>query len=144
MIEREAGDTYGTMTATKIKYAPDGWQNEFEMKVVNTGNITGKESLVAVYSESKPKGEKTQWPDKSVLEKVLREMQKAFDEGKAWAMSRNAHHQAVMNVQRVTGVNQQLARQILEAWQTNAVIEIDCCDKKAKKYGFKVIGSIRD
>jgi len=144
MIEREVGDSFGIMSATKIKYAPDGWQNEFEMKVVSTGNITGKESLVAVYSQGKPKAEKTTWPDKSILEKVLREMQTAFDDGKAWAMSRNAHHQAVMNVQRITNVSKPMALQILEAWQTNAVIEIDCCDKKTKKYGFKVIGSIRD
>jgi len=142
MVERESGAAFGTMTATKIKYAQDGWTDNFEMKTVATGSITGQESLVAVLAEERPK-EKSVWPDLATLEKVLHEMQEAFDEGKAWAMSKNAHHQAIRHVVRITGCSNKIAKDILELWQTNAVIEIDCCDKKSKKYGFKVIGSIR-
>ena len=142
MVERESGAAFGTMTATKIKYAQDGWADSFEMKTVATGSITGQESLVAVLAEQRPK-EKVIWPDLAMLEKVLNEMQQAFDDGKAWAMSKNAHHQAIRHVVGITNCSPKIAKDILELWQTNRVIEIDCCDKKAKKYGFKVIGSIR-
>jgi len=141
MIERESGDSFGTIFAKKIKTAQDGWEKAFELRSVDVGMFGSNTSLVAIETTTEEKV-KPKWPDKSVLESVLRAMQRDFDDRKAWAMSKNARYQAVRNFCKLTGATVEMAQQILSQWQDNGVIEIDCCDKKEKRFGFRVVGSI--
>ena len=141
MIERESGESFGSMFAKKIKTAQDGWEKSFELKLIGVGLSGTYESLVAVPATVQER-EKPKWPTTDKLEKVLRAMQADFNEKRGWAMSRNARYQAIRNFCKITGATVEMAKTVLTAWQDNGVIETDCCDKKEKRFGFKVVGSI--
>ena len=155
-IDREEGSMEGVMLARKIKSAPDGWQQAFELKVVHTGDIMGTQSLYADgidcpsdepeeafggKDERNVKGG-IKWPDKPTCTAILVAMRQAWERGEPWspmAQLKASGRYAYGLMAQHYGLPKGLSERMLETWANNSVIREDVCDSKSKKRGYRVL-----
>lgn len=143
-IEREEGETIGTMTAKKIKAAQDGWKQAFELVETPVGDIKATKSLVAVACEQKAP-EKDAWPPKDVCRKVLSEISQAWSSGNPWSSmpqtrAKGRYAPALMKTQ--FDIPEKVAQLMIQTWLQTKVLSYEMASKVTKMQGLKVIGSI--
>ena len=143
-IERDEGDTIGTITAKKIKAAADGWKQAFELLEVGVGDIKGTKSLVAVSRDHQAK-DKSIWPSKEVCKRILGEIGKAWVAGKPWSIAPQSKMKgrfAPAIIKSQFDIPEKTAEYMIQQWLQNEVLSYEMRDKSTKLQGLKVIGSI--
>jgi hypothetical protein len=149
-VEREEGQSFGQITAKKIKSAADGWSQEFELRKVDAGYITPATSLVSIGKGNEEKfGEaakpKDQLPEKPIIRLIFREIQAAWDAGKPWSSFPNTQKEgryAPRILYRQWGIKEKMAVDLIEDWLMTKRLSVEIRDKNTKMRGLKVIGSI--
>ena len=145
-VEREENSKMGQIIAKKIKSAPDGWRQDFDLKTVASGDIAGNESLVAVSLNAAPSRAPAggSWPDKHTCQQVLDAIKAAWASGRPWSsypQSKKDGRYAPM-LMADWGIKGQLAQTMIEKWLTTDVLSVEVVDPKTKVKGLKVIGLI--
>jgi len=149
-VEREEGQSFGQITAKKIKSAADGWSQEFELRSVDAGYITPATSLVAIGKGKEANfGENTktkdQFPEKAILRLILRDIGTAWSAGKPWSTYPNTQKEGRYGprlLEKQWGIKEPLGVKLLEEWLMNNVLSVEVRDKSSKLKGLKVTGSI--
>ena len=143
-IEREEGQTVGTIHAKKIKSAKDGWDLPFELKTVAVNDITGESSLVAIPCET-PEKKASTWPPREACKKILQAISTAWHSGKPWSpypQTRKQGRYAASIIKQQFDVSEKVAENMIDTWLNNQVLSYEMADKHAKMQGLKVTGSI--
>lgn len=143
-IERDEGETIGTMTAKKIKAAQDGWKQAFELVETPVGDIKATKSLVAVACEQKAP-EKDAWPSKDVCRKVLSEIAQAWSSGNPWSSmpqtrAKGRYAPALMKTQ--FDIPEKVAQLMIQTWLQTKVLSYEMASKVTKMQGLRVVGGI--
>jgi KaiC/GvpD/RAD55 family RecA-like ATPase len=149
-VEREEGESYGQITAKKIKSAADGWSQKFELRKVDAGYITPAESLVSIGVVSKqgveaPKKQSDPLPEKAILKLILREIGAAWASGKPWSnkpQTKNEGRYAPTMLEKQWGIKEKVAMKLIDDWLYNKILAFEEVDPKRSKKGLKVIGSL--
>ena len=145
-VEREENSKVGQIIAKKIKSAPDGWRQDFDLKVVAAGDIAGNDSLVAISLTSAPARATAggSWPDRHTCQQILDAIKAAWASGRPWSsypQSKKDGRYAPM-LMADWGIKGQLAQTMIEKWLTTDVLSVEVVDPKTKVKGLKVIGLI--
>ena len=143
-IEREEGDPVGYLNAKKIKSAPDGWTEPFELLSVVVNDITGEGSLFARPC-AEVKRDANTWPPKDVCRKILMAIGKAWNEGKPWSsypQTRKQGRYAAAIIAQQFDVVEKVAEMMVDTWLNNEVLSYEMVDKSSKMQGLRVIGGI--
>jgi hypothetical protein len=143
-IEREEGDPVGYLNAKKIKSAPDGWTEPFELLSVVVNDITGEGSLFARPC-AEVKRDANTWPPKDVCRKILMAIGKAWNEGKPWSsypQTRKQGRYAAAIIAQQFDVVEKVAEIMVDTWLNNEVLSYEMVDKSSKMQGLRVIGGI--
>ena len=141
-IEKEEGAARGTMTATKIKAAPDGWKEPFAL--VKHELALGHSSLVAVKGTPPPPVSAV-WPEKNVCQDILKAIGEAWNAKRPWSpkpQTRGEGRYAARQIEVTFGVAEKTAEQMVTAWLENRVLAYELIDTRMKRYGLKVVGWI--
>lgn len=145
-VEREEGAQMGQIIAKKIKSAPDGWRQDFDLKRVPAGDIAGTESLVALAPDApaaKPKA-KDGWPERHVCQQILDAIEQAWKDGRPWSsypQSRREGRYAPL-LMSDWGVKAPMAQTMIETWLARGILSVEVRDTKTKAKGLKVVGRI--
>jgi hypothetical protein len=141
MMERESGNSIGTLTARKIKSAQDGWELSFRLKPVEIPGIVPQSSLYFEFTAEKPDAPRSEWPSMHVCRQILRAMSEAWDDSKPWSTQpntrRDGRYAAVLMAR--WDVEERTANIMLNDWLLNGVIEVEMRDTKTRTKGIRVI-----
>jgi len=142
-VIRESGQEIGKIKAAKIKAGADGWEENFQLKKVQTGNISGAISLVAlpttINAEINPdKSETAITSDVEVS--ILKAIRLAWDKGVPWStFPRSRLEGRYAPAQMETwGLDKDTSLQLLEGWMMKGTIEIATVDSHSKTRGLRV------
>jgi len=139
-VAREPAQEYGAVRAAKIKAAPDGWTQAFQLKKQAIGDLRGTESLYALPALTPPPSTGG-WPDRAVVNSILTALGAAWDAGEPWsphARSASEGRYAVSHMSR-WGVKEETATQMVEQWQMDKIIVLETYDTKRKLKGLKLL-----
>jgi len=156
-VDEETGDRF--LVARKIKSARDGWREAFTLTEVAVG--IGKSSLVAerVTDRPQPAGEGfggrqemggeivdgKKWPHMDVCKAVLRDLQRAWDEGRPWSSNKQTREDgryAPWLMKDRFGIEPALAENMIRRWLSNDVISSELRDSKTKMKGLRVMNGL--
>jgi hypothetical protein len=80
-VNREEGAMHGSIKATKIKAAEDGWEQHFKVEQIQLGDIGAHKSLVVEPTDAEPAQERQGWPDITMCRRVRNFIGEAWDSG---------------------------------------------------------------
>lgn len=145
-VEREEGETLGTMTAKKIKAARDGWQQFFRLEQTPCGDISGNTSLVAMpHDPPKEEERPSSWPDRELCKIILADLDKAWTSGDPWSsfpQSKKMGRYAPRIINTTYGVSAKTADDMVETWLINRVISVEIRNSHDKTKGLKLLKGI--
>jgi len=138
------------LTAEKVKEGEDGWTKDIRLQEVEwqtPGEIgEARKSLVAVQSElTTGKKPGAQLPDKAVCRDILKGLREAWDAQRPWSMkpiTRAEGRYAPKIISTRWNVPAEQAQRLVEDWLLNDVLSVEMVDRKTKRMGLKVVGSI--
>jgi len=156
-IDEETGERF--LVARKIKSARDGWREAFVLTEVAVG--IGKTSLVAerTVDRAQPAGEGfggqqetggqivdgKKWPAKDVCKAILRDLQKAWDEGRPWSNNKQTREDgryAPWLIKDRFAVDVDVGESMIRRWLSNDVIVTAVRDSSTKLKGLKVLNGL--
>lgn len=156
-IDEETGERF--LYARKIKTARDGWREAFTLTEVAVG--IGKTSLVAERISDLPQGageafggqqetgsqivDGKKWPSKDVCKAILRDLQKAWDDGRPWSSSKQTRDDgryAPTLIRDRFAVEADVAESMIRRWLSHDVISSDMRDSKTKMKGLRILNGL--
>ncbi len=142
-VNREEGAMHGSIKATKIKAAEDGWEQFFKVEKIDLGDIGAHKSLVVDAAPEAPKRTSGNgWPEADVLRQVIAAIDEQWCSGKPWCFATNSSRSAVANIAKRWHLKREIAADILATWVANGAIEEDERDTKNHVKGYRVTGGI--
>jgi hypothetical protein len=142
-VRREPGALTGSIFATKIKSAEDGWEQHFKVEKIALGDIVGRSSLVVAPVNVAPKKEGgAEWPDKDTCRQILAAIDEQWASGKPWCFAINTSRAAAPNIMKRWRIKREVVKDILATWNANGVIAEDICDQKNHVTGYRKLVDI--
>jgi hypothetical protein len=145
-VRREPGAMNGSIFATKIKAAEDGWEQFFGVTKVEIGGIARHTSLVVCpvqVDAAAPQKSKVKSLDDGVVRRdVLAALHAAWQAGAPWHGASNSQRPAVRMVMSGWGVKRDAAVKLIDEWTLKRVIEHADLDKKNHVSGYRKIGEV--
>lgn len=145
-VNREEGASHGSITATKIKAAQDGWEQHFTAEEIHLGDIAGHKSLVVSAACAPPPEDHSDgWPDKEVCRRILRAIDDAWLKKQPWSSFPQAKKQgrfAPKIISEIFEVAPPVAQDMVEKWLMNSVLTVEIFDPHTKGRGLRVTGGI--
>ena len=137
-VRREPGALTGSIFATKIKSAEDGWEQFFKVEKIQLGDIGGRSSLVVAPIEIMPKREGgLGWPDMDVCRQILAAIDEQWVAGKPWCFAKNTSRAGVTNIVKRWRLGREVAGDILDTWNANGIIGEDVRDTDKHISGYR-------
>ena len=143
-VNREEGAMHGSIKATKIKAAEDGWEQHFKVQKIQLGDIGGNQSLVVEPTDQAPK-EDSNWPDTETCRRILSAITEAWFSGNPWSFSPQAKRlgrYAPRLINEQFKIAASVAESMVETWLMNNVLSVEMRDSHSKLKGLKVVGTI--
>jgi len=159
MIEVDEETNERFLVARKIKTARDGWREAFVLTEVAVG--IGKTSLVAERVRDLPQAageafggkqetggqivDGKKWPAKDVCKAILRDLQKAWDEGRPWSNNKQTREDgryAPWLIKDRFAVDVDVGESMIRRWLSNDVIVTAVRDSSTKLKGLKVLNGL--
>ena len=140
-VRREPGALIGSIFATKIKSAEDGWEQFFRVEKIDLPGIVPRTSLVVCPSDAPPRDEGDGWPSTVVCREIIDAIDEQWRAGKPWCHAPNSSRSAIPNIMNRWNLERDLVKRMLEKWNANKVIEEDVLDKKNHIKGYRKIAS---
>lgn len=149
-VNREEGAMHGSIKATKIKAAEDGWEQPFKVEQIEIGDIAGHKSLVVDASDGEqPKADGAKWPDASVCRDILGHIRTEWFSGKPLSTApqtkksgRYAPAVISKKFNLEIGLVEWMLQQWLEVRDPDPVLAVEMVNTVTKAMGLKVVGSI--
>jgi hypothetical protein len=145
-VSREEGALHGSIKATKIKAAEDGWEQFFKVEQIQLADIGGHKSLVVEPSVAPPAAEASSgWPAKETCQRIMAAIREAWYSGNPWSnapQSKRSGRYAPKLISSRFEVSPSIAELMVETWLMNEVLTIEVANSDTKIKGLKVSGSI--
>ena len=137
-VRREPGALTGSIFATKIKSAEDGWEQHFKVEKIQLGDFPSRSSLVVAPVDVAPKREGGPlWPDKDTCRQILAAIHEQWEAGKPWCFAKNSSRAGVPNIMKRWRLKRDVATDILVTWNANGVICEDVRNKENHITGYR-------
>ena len=158
LVEREAGQMFGSISAKKIKAASDGWTIEFAVKEVEV--VPGIEPKTSLYIEfTKPKssfdpgfgGEQETGffyaggmkIDIHLRDKILNDIDDAWNSQRPWSIAHNMRQDVRHSYRQIKKsfgkkITDMKAKDIIDSLIDNEWIEEGICNFRSKLKGLKI------
>ena len=138
-LTRAKGASIGKLYCEKMKDGPDGWHNNYSFDDVTTSE--GQASLVPTRVGDCDVGRGELTPE--LTEDVFRAMDKAWKEGKPWALSAQSKDRcASRRMVQDFGFSADKAEETLSIWEGSGLIVTDILSSKTKRKGLRVVNSV--
>lgn len=146
-VNREEGAMHGSIKATKIKAAEDGWEQFFEVEQIDVGDIAGHKSLVVDACDSEPVKTQRGWPDIAMCRRVRNFIGEAWDSGQPLSnshLTRASGRYAPAVLAKHFELEMEVVQMMIQTWLEvrPAVLSEEIASTNTKKRGLKVVGEI--
>lgn len=146
-VNREEGAMHGSIKATKIKAAEDGWEQHFKVEQIQLGDIGGHKSLVVEPTNAEPAQERQGWPDIAMCRRVKNFIGEAWDSGNPLSnsiLTKASGRYAPAILAKHFDLDTRVVQMMLQQWLEvrPAVLSEEISSAKTKKKGLKVVGEI--
>jgi hypothetical protein len=141
-VRREPGAPIGSIFAAKIKAAQDGWEQFFKVTEVQLGDVGLHTSLVIDACEPVKKENAAGWPERDICRQILAAIDEQWGRGEPWCYAVNSPRCAVTNIMKRWRLKREVAKDIVDTWQANGVINEEVHSAKAKVKGYRKVFDI--
>jgi hypothetical protein len=146
-VNREEGAMHGSIKATKIKAAEDGWEQHFKVEQIQLADIGGHKSLVVEPTDAQAPQERQGWPDITMCRRVKNFIGEAWDSGNPLSnsiLTKASGRYAPAILAKHFDLDIGLVQMMLQQWLEvrPAVLSEEISSAKTKKKGLKVVGEI--
>jgi hypothetical protein len=146
-VNREEGAMHGSIKATKIKAAEDGWEQHFKVEQIHLADIGGHKSLVVEPTDAQPAQERQGWPDITMCRRVKNFIGEAWDSGNPLSnsiLTKASGRYAPAILAKHFDLDGKVVQMMLQQWLEvrPAVLSEEISSSKTKKRGLKVVGEI--
>ena len=140
-VRREPGALAGSIFATKIKSAEDGWEQFFRVEKIDLPGILPRSSLIVEPVDAPPKEDSDGWPSTAICREIITAIDEQWRSGKPWCHALNSSRSAIKNISNRWEIERGLVEKMLDRWTAKQVIEEDVCDTKTHAKGYRKIAS---
>ena len=127
-VRREPGALAGSIFATKIKSAEDGWEQFFRVEKIDLPGILPRSSLIVEPVDAPPKEDSDGWPSTAICREIITAIDEQWRSGKPWCHALNSSRSAIKNISNRCEIERGLVEKMLDRWTAKQVIEEDVCD----------------
>jgi hypothetical protein len=138
-VRREPGAMNGSVFATKIKSAEDGWEQFFRVEKLDLPGIVPQTSLVVTPSDTPPKEATDWWPSTAICREIITAIDEQWVAGEPWCFATNTTRSAIINIMNRWDLERDHVKQMLEKWNAKGVIKEEVFDTKNHVKGYRKI-----
>lgn len=146
-VNREEGAMHGSIKATKIKAAEDGWEQHFKVEQIELGGIGAHKSLVVEATDNEPPKSAKGWPDIVVCRRIKNFIGEAWDSGSPLSnshLTRASGRYAPAVLAKHFEIETEVVAMMIQQWLEvrPAVLSEEISNTNTKKRGLRVVGEI--
>jgi hypothetical protein len=135
-VRREPGAMHGSIFASKVKAAEDGWEQFFIVTKKTASDIGGHTSLVIDSTDAKPAGEDV-WPHRDICRQILAAIDEQWMSGFPWCHAQNSSRSALKNIALRWQLDRGQVQKLLDHWTANGIIREDTVSAKKRIKGYQ-------